>query len=100
LQHHECFDGSGYPDGLSGEAISLGGRIFAVADSFDALTSDRPYRRGLGRERAIEIIKEGAGGQFDPKVVQAFLSLMNQEGRTATDQAEGDRAPAAAPPEA
>jgi putative nucleotidyltransferase with HDIG domain len=93
LQHHEWFDGSGYPDGLSGEAISLGGRIFAVADSFDALTSDRPYRGGLGRERAIEIIKEGAGGQFDPKVVQAFLSLMDQEGRTATDQAEGDRAP-------
>lgn len=100
LQHHEWFDGSGYPDGLSGEAISLGGRIFAVADSFDALTSDRPYRRGLDRERAIEIIKEGAGGQFDPKVVQAFLSLMDQEGRTATDRAEGDRAPVAAPPEA
>jgi putative nucleotidyltransferase with HDIG domain len=100
LQHHEWFNGSGYPDGVSGEAISLGARIFAVADSFDALTSDRPYRRGLGRRRAVEMIKEGAGGQFDPKVVQAFLSLMDQEGRTAADQAEGDRAPVAAPPDA
>jgi len=100
LQHHEWFDGSGYPDGLSGEAISLGGRIFAVADCFDALTSDRPYRGGLGRERAIEMIKEGAGGQFDPKVVQAFLSLMGQEGTTATNRAEDNRSPVAAPPEA
>jgi putative nucleotidyltransferase with HDIG domain len=99
LHHHEWFDGSGYPDGISGEAISLGARIFAVADCFDALTSDRPYRGGLGRERAIEMIKEGAGGQFDPKVVQAFLSLMDQEGTTATNRAEDNRSPVAAPPE-
>ncbi|MGH7351698.1 MAG: HD-GYP domain-containing protein, partial [Candidatus Methylomirabilales bacterium] len=70
------FDGAGYPDGLAGEAISLGGRIFAVADVYDALTSDRPYRAGLGRGRAIESIEQGAGRQFDPRVVEAFLAVM------------------------
>lgn len=79
LHHHEWFDGTGYPDGLAGEAISLGARIFAVADCFDALVSDRPYRAGMERERVIEIIKQGAGRQFDPKVVQAFLEVMSQE---------------------
>ncbi len=79
LQHHERFDGTGYPDGLAGEAISLGARIFAVADSFDALTSHRPYRDILGRERAIEVIKSNAGSQFDPKMVQAFLEVMAEE---------------------
>ncbi|MBW2039486.1 MAG: HD domain-containing protein [Deltaproteobacteria bacterium] len=81
LQHHERFDGTGYPDGLAGEAISLGARIFAVADVFDALTSHRPYRHALDRERGIEIIKQGAGSQFDPKIVQAFLEVMAQEDR-------------------
>ncbi|MFI5339965.1 MAG: HD domain-containing phosphohydrolase [Candidatus Methylomirabilales bacterium] len=95
LQHHEWFDGNGYPNGLAGETISLGARIFAVADTYDALTSDRPYRRGLDRKRAIGIIEEGAGRQFDPKVVQAFLTLMDQEERMATDQAE--KAPSTAP---
>jgi len=79
LQHHEWFDGTGYPDGLSGEAISLGARIFAVADCFDALVSDRPYRPGMEPERVVEIIKQGAGRQFDPKVVQAFLEVMSRE---------------------
>jgi putative nucleotidyltransferase with HDIG domain len=79
LQHHEWFDGTGYPDGLAGEAISLGGRIFAVADVYDALTSDRPYRAGLSRERAIESIEQGSGRQFDPRVVEAFLAVMATE---------------------
>jgi len=79
LQHHEWFDGTGYPDGLAGEAISLGARIFAVADCFDALISDRPYRPGMERERVIEIIKQGSGRQFDPTVVQAFLEVMSRE---------------------
>lgn len=86
LQHHEWFDGNGYPDGLAGEEISLGGRIFAVADVFDALSSDRPYRAGLGRAEAIERIKQGTGRQFDPKVVEAFLEVMAQEERESTDQ--------------
>jgi putative nucleotidyltransferase with HDIG domain len=77
-QHHEWFDGTGYPDGLAGEAISLGARIFAVADCFDALVSDRPYRPGMERERVIEIIKQGSGRQFDPTVVQAFLAVMSR----------------------
>jgi putative nucleotidyltransferase with HDIG domain len=79
LQHHEWVDGSGYPEGLVGEAISLDARILAVADCFDALASDRPYRAGVSRERVIGMIKEGSGRQFDPKVVEAFLRLMKQK---------------------
>lgn len=76
VQHHECFDGSGYPDGLSGEAISLGGRILAVADVYDALISKRPYRSGLRREQVVEFIREKAGTEFDPNVVQALLAFI------------------------
>lgn len=91
LQHHEWFDGSGYPDGLAGEEISLGGRIFAVADVFDALSSDRPYRAGLGRAEVIERIKQGADRQFDPQVVEAFLKVMTQEEHEGTDRAAPSR---------
>jgi putative nucleotidyltransferase with HDIG domain len=79
LQHHERFSGAGYPSGIEGMAISLGARIFAVADSFDAMTSDRPYRKAMDRDRAIEIIKQESGKQFDPNIVQAFLQVMAQE---------------------
>jgi putative nucleotidyltransferase with HDIG domain len=79
LQHHERFGGAGYPYGIDGGVISLGARIFAVADSFDAMTSDRPYRKAMDWERAIEIIKQESGKQFDPKIVQAFLQVMAQE---------------------
>jgi response regulator RpfG family c-di-GMP phosphodiesterase/HAMP domain-containing protein len=79
LQHHEHFNGKGYPDGLSGETISLGARILAVADVYDALVSDRPYRSGMDRERVIGIIKEEAGRQFDPNVVEALLEVIRQE---------------------
>jgi HD-GYP domain-containing protein (c-di-GMP phosphodiesterase class II) len=79
LHHHEYFNGEGYPDGLVGKDISLGGRIFAVADSFDALTSDRPYRQALNREYAMEMIKQGSGSRYDPDIVQAFLEVMAQE---------------------
>ncbi len=79
--HHENFNGEGYPDGLAAEAISLGGRIFAVADSFDALTSNRPYRQALNREYAVEMIKQGSGSRYDPDIVQAFLEVMVQEWR-------------------
>jgi len=81
LHHHECFDGTGYPDGLAGEAISLNARIFAVADTFEALTSNRPYRKAFNRKRALEYIKQNAGKVFDPKVVQAFLEVMAQDER-------------------
>jgi response regulator RpfG family c-di-GMP phosphodiesterase len=74
-QHHEKFDGSGYPNSLAGEAIHLHARIFAVADAFDALTSDRPYRGGRPYAQACEEIVASAGTHFDPKVVDAFLTI-------------------------
>jgi HD-GYP domain-containing protein (c-di-GMP phosphodiesterase class II) len=74
--HHERFDGSGYPLGMRGEEIPLGARIFAIADAFDAMTSDRPYRRALAVEEAVAQIKEGAGSQFDPACVDAFVDLV------------------------
>jgi putative nucleotidyltransferase with HDIG domain len=76
LQHHESYDGSGYPDGLAGEEISLGARIFCVADVVDALISDRPYRAGMERETVINIIREGSGTKYDPQVVKSFMKVM------------------------
>ena len=76
LQHHEWLNGKGYPDGLAREDISLGARILAVADVFDALISDRPYRKGMELGRTLEIIKQESGKQFDPKVVQAFFEVI------------------------
>jgi response regulator RpfG family c-di-GMP phosphodiesterase len=70
--HHERWDGTGYPDGLAGEDIPLGARIFALADTLDAMTSDRPYRRALSWDRATEEILGQTGRQFDPQVVRAF----------------------------
>jgi HD-GYP domain-containing protein (c-di-GMP phosphodiesterase class II) len=77
--HHEWFDGGGYPDGLGGTAIPLAARVFAVADSFDAMTSDRPYRSALTHERALEEIREGAGTQFDPGIVSVFVDMIEEE---------------------
>jgi putative nucleotidyltransferase with HDIG domain len=74
-EHHERYDGKGYPKGLKGEEISLLGRIISVADTLDALTSDRPYRKGISLDLALERIKEESGRQFDPSVVEALLSL-------------------------
>ena len=71
--HHERFDGTGYPCGLRGEQIPLGARIFAVVDAYDAITSDRPYRKASRQEYALEEIRRNMGTQFDPKVVEAFL---------------------------
>jgi putative nucleotidyltransferase with HDIG domain len=78
-QHHEWFDGTGYPAGLAGEQISLHARIFAVADCYDAMISDRPYRRGMPRAKVIEIIERGCGTQFDPRVIEAFHRLCAEE---------------------
>lgn len=72
--HHEKFDGSGYPNGLAGEDIPLFGRIVAVADVFDALTSERPYKKAWSTERATQMLLDGQGKHFDPVCVQAFLS--------------------------
>lgn len=70
--HHERWDGRGYPDGLAGEEIPFGSRVIAVADTYDAMTTDRPYRRALTHEEAIAELRRGAGSQFDPAIVAAF----------------------------
>lgn len=75
LSHHERFDGKGYPRGLKGEKIPLGARIFAVCDTLDAMTSDRPYRRALPFATALQEIRCQSGRQFDPQVVEAFLAI-------------------------
>lgn len=74
--HHERFDGTGYPDGLAGDAIPVEARILAVADAFDAMTSDRPYRPALARDVACERLIRGRGTQFDPEVVDTFLECV------------------------
>jgi len=77
--HHERWDGRGYPSGLVGEDIPLSARIFSVCDAFDAMTSDRPYRRALPFEQALEQIIGGAGSQFDPAMADAFISIADLE---------------------
>jgi putative two-component system response regulator len=77
LTHHERWDGTGYPQGLKGDDIPIFGRIVALADVFDALTSKRPYKRAFGFEEAIDIIKAESGTHFDPAVAKAFLKRKN-----------------------
>lgn len=73
--HHERFDGEGYPVGLAGDMIPLGARIIAVAEAYDTIAAGSAYRCGLDEERAVEEIRRGAGTQFDPRVVEAFLQI-------------------------
>jgi putative nucleotidyltransferase with HDIG domain len=80
LHHHERFDGKGYPDCLQGEAIPLGSRILAVADSFHAMTSKRPYRSTLSLSEAVEEVLQNRGTQFDPLVVDAFMRIVQRWG--------------------
>ena len=80
LQHHERWDGTGYPGGLAGRRIHRYARIFAVADVFDALVSDRPYRPGMSLDEAVRIIIDSDGSHFDSEVVAAFLQLMAEDG--------------------
>jgi putative two-component system response regulator len=77
--HHERWDGSGYPDGLTGENIPLPARIFAIIDVWDALTSDRPYRKAWSMDEALSYITEHAGKHFDPDIVQKFLIIIQRE---------------------
>jgi response regulator RpfG family c-di-GMP phosphodiesterase len=79
LTHQERFDGSGYPRGLAGEALPMGARVFAVADTYDAITSDRPYRKRQSHEAARAEILRCSGTQFDPRCVEAFLSITPAE---------------------
>jgi putative nucleotidyltransferase with HDIG domain len=83
LYHHEHFNGLGYPYGLAGEEIPLEARIFSLADTVDAITSDRPYRKGQGFEAAREEIESHSGSQFDPQLVEVFLSIPEERWRRA-----------------
>ncbi len=85
-QHHEKWDGSGYPVGLSGEEIDICARIFSVADAFDAITSDRVYRKGKSYEAAAQELDDWAGKQFDPRVVEAFHRVPQEDWRELYDQ--------------
>jgi putative nucleotidyltransferase with HDIG domain len=77
--HHERWDGQGYPDGLRGERTPLAARIVSVADAYDAMTTDRPYRQAMAHQTAVEILKDGAGTQWDPTVVRVFLEILQVE---------------------
>jgi hypothetical protein len=103
--HHEAYSGRGYPDGLKGDSIPLMARIIAVADSYDAMCSDRPYRKGLTVARLEEILNEGAGVQWDPAVVAAYFAVSDEirmicasyspdDGNLLDQPAAGERAPA------
>ena len=86
--HHERWDGNGYPDGLAGEAIPLMARIVAVADAYDAMTSDRPYRKAMPAEAVFDQIKNESGKQFDAQCVKAFLAIRDKIHDATSDQSE------------
>jgi len=77
--HHERWDGRGYPSGIKGDEIPIGARIIAIADVYEALTSNRPYRKAYSKDKAIQIIKDGSGKQFDPRIVSVFLKIIGAE---------------------
>jgi len=89
LHHHERYDGTGYPNGLSGDDIPIGARILLVADAFDAMTEDRPYRKAMPVEDAIDELTRFSGTQFDPTVVDAFLNVLKRTGRYPANVADG-----------
>lgn len=76
--HHERWDGAGYPSGLKADQTPLTARMMAVADAYSAMTTDRPYRQGMARGKALRILSDGAGTQWDPQCVQAFLAVMTK----------------------
>lgn len=83
LHHHENYDGSGYPEGLAGDQIPIGSRIMIVADAYEAMTSDRIYRKAIGHERAVDQLNKYKGAQFDPRVVRALEHLLTKRGADA-----------------
>lgn len=87
-EHHEWFNGKGYPYGIAGENITIHARIFALADVYDALISDRPYRKGMPLQRAVSIIRGSSGTQFDPQLVDAFFRVLEREGTSVTTELE------------
>jgi len=94
LSHHEKWDGSGYPRGLKGEDIPIEGRIAAIADVFDALTSTRPYKQAWPIDDAVNFLKEQAGKHFDPNLVEHFLAILPEvlaiRQRYADEDSDGD----------
>lgn len=80
LHHHEHHDGNGYPSGLKGDEVPIGAQILHVADAFEAMTSDRPYRKSLGKKEAMKRLKAESGRQFSPRVIDAFFSMAEQKG--------------------
>jgi len=90
--HHERCDGSGYPRGLGMQEIPIGARIFAVADTFDAMTSDRPYRRALPFDASREVIARGAGKQYDSQVAKVFLSTPDETWKAIREETAAIRA--------
>ncbi|HMO85105.1 MAG TPA: HD-GYP domain-containing protein, partial [Lacipirellulaceae bacterium] len=85
LHHHEAWDGSGYPHGLRGDATPLLARVTAVADAFDAMSSDRPYRSGMPDAKVDAILREGAGRQWDPLVIDAFFAARDEVRQASRD---------------
>jgi putative two-component system response regulator len=79
LHHHEHWDGTGYPGNLTGEHIPMPARIFAIADAWDALSNDRPYRKAWAHEQVIEHLLEQSGKQFDPTILDVFLKKVNKQ---------------------
>ncbi len=88
LHHHENFDGSGYPEGLRGEEIPLGSRIIIVADAYEAMTSDRIYRKAIGHDRAMDQLNKYKGVQFDPRVVRALEQVVQKKGKDSFEVSE------------
>jgi len=88
-RHHERWDGTGYPDGLKGDEIPLQARMMSIADVYDALVSDRPYKNACSHEEAIQIIAEGRGTQFDPNLTDLFLSLSDMIKEISEDETDG-----------
>jgi putative nucleotidyltransferase with HDIG domain len=86
--HHEHYDGTGYPEGKGAEQIPLGARILAVADAYDAMTSDRPYRKAMSLEEAVQELRTHAGKQFDPQVVGVFVSILHDQPAQAQQHAQ------------
>ncbi len=92
LSHHEKWDGSGYPRGVSGESIPIEGRVVAIADVFDALTSDRVYRKAFSVEEAVQMMRDERGKHFDPVLLDAFMDVLEQSGPDAREQVRADPA--------
>ena len=78
LYHHEWINGQGYPEGLAGEEIPLGARMVGIADAWDAMITDQTYRKALAKNNAVAELRQRAGSQFDPKLVDVFLKIVDQ----------------------